>query len=69
MFALTLNAKLVDRFLRTSQFREVLGRTVDSFGLERLADLRLLHSHCKPIGLFFTELNDDFNLSLILIQV
>jgi hypothetical protein len=45
VFTLTLNAKLVDRFLRTPQYREVLERTVDSFGLECLADLRLLHSY------------------------
>jgi hypothetical protein len=44
VFALTMNAKLVYRFLRSPHYREILERIIDKFGLEHLADLRLLHS-------------------------
>ena len=44
-FALTLNAKLVHRFLRSEDSRAKLERIVDDNGLEHLADLRLLHTN------------------------
>ena len=44
-FALTLNAKLVHRFLRSKEHRAKLERIVDDNGLEHLADLRLLHTN------------------------
>lgn len=44
-FALTLNAKLVNRFLRSAEYRTKLERIVDGHGLEHLADLRLLHAN------------------------
>ena len=41
-FALTLNAKMVHRFLRSEKHRHELEEIVDEYGLEHLADLRLL---------------------------
>ena len=43
VFALTMNTKLVNRFYRPSIYRGILGRIVEDNGLERLADMRLLH--------------------------
>eukprot|EP00455_Lapot_gusevi_P023798 TRINITY_DN2471_c0_g1_i1.p1 TRINITY_DN2471_c0_g1~~TRINITY_DN2471_c0_g1_i1.p1 ORF type:complete len:212 (+),score=14.27 TRINITY_DN2471_c0_g1_i1:48-683(+) len=42
VFALTLNGKLVHRFLNTTKKREMLERIIDLQGLEHLADIRLL---------------------------
>ena len=51
-FALTLNAKLVHRFLRSKDYRPQFESIVDDQGLEHLADLRLLHSNGKYEDLY-----------------
>ena len=44
-FGLTMNAKLVHRFLRIPPHRADFEQIVDMHALEHLADVRLLHTH------------------------
>jgi hypothetical protein len=44
VFALTMNANLVHRFLSSPDHRKILEKIVDDYGLEHLVDVRLLSS-------------------------
>jgi hypothetical protein len=60
LFALTMNTKLVHRLLFSPDHRKVLEGIVDDYGLEHLADLRLLSSD----GTFedLSSFSSSFNL-------